>query len=262
MRLYPRRNKIKTALSIAQRIRNWPAAFHMRFFRQSSGLRVLNFRDGTNVVCRAGTQDWDVVHELFFQRTYQLAMDWIAAQKGDLHVVDLGGNIGLFSLLTAMTNASVRITAFEPGPPNARLFRMNCLANPDHGARIELNEYAVGGLSGTAKWFFDPGNPGGSSLFGGEGKGTPLEVKMTAFADVLAPLKGRRVFVKMDIEGSEFDVLRHTSDEVLKSVAAYSLELHDDPEGKMSHDEYMQRFRALGFKIKEESAISYFIHRD
>lgn len=259
MRDYPR-NKIKTALSIVRRIRNWPTGFGMRFFQRETGLRLLNFRDGMNVVCRAGTRDWDVIHELFFQQSYRKAMEWVAAQKGGVDVVDLGGNIGLFSLLAASSNAGARVLAFEPGPPNARVFRMNCLANPEAGRRIELNEHAVGGVSGTARWFFDSDNPGGSSLFGGTG--TPQDVKIVALAEVLAPLKGRTVFLKMDIEGSEFDVVRNTPGEVLQSVKAYSLELHDDPEGKMSREEFLERFRALGFTIEEESVISYFMHRD
>src|SRR5262245_8953961 len=123
-----KRNKIKTAWDIVQRIDNWPTALGMRLRRHRQGLRLLNFRDGLNVTCRGGTRDWDVVHELLFAGSYGRAMNFLRSLSGKPLVLDLGGNIGLFSLLSASTHPGAEIHAYEPGPPNFRMFEMNCLA--------------------------------------------------------------------------------------------------------------------------------------
>src|SRR5689334_4456840 len=68
-----RSNKLRTALEMRQRIENWPAAWALRIDRQRTGLSLLRFRDGTNVICRGGTRDWDVVHELMFAGSYAKA---------------------------------------------------------------------------------------------------------------------------------------------------------------------------------------------
>ncbi len=253
------RNKIKTCLDIVRRIENWPTAVGMRLRQHHAGLRLLSFRDGLNVVCRAGSRDWDVVHELLFAGSYGRALAHVRATQGKATVLDLGGNIGLFSLLAAAQGPEVEVHAYEPGPPNYRLFEMNRLANPAHGDRIHLHREAVAGANATVNWFFDEENPGGSSLYGTTGKSFPVTIR--AFSDVVAALGSKITLAKIDIEGAEFDLVRGTPPAAWESVSAIALELHDDPLGQMSQEQFLERFKALGFIIEEESVCSFFLHR-
>src|SRR5438552_4115484 len=111
-------NKLLTALEIVRKIENWPTAWAMRILRQQTGLRLLRMRSGMNLVCRGGTRDWDVIHELFFAESYAHAFKYLSTISQRTTVFDLGGNIGLFSLLAAQSNSFVNIHVFEPGPPN------------------------------------------------------------------------------------------------------------------------------------------------
>src|SRR5258708_414266 len=117
-----KRNKIRTAWQIIREIENWPAAFGMRLRQQHKGLRPLNFRNGLNIACRGGTRDWDIVHELYLAGGYGRAMNFLKNLPGEPLVLDLGGNIGLFSLLAARTHRAAHIHAYEPGPPNYQMF--------------------------------------------------------------------------------------------------------------------------------------------
>jgi hypothetical protein len=112
------RNKLKTTLDIMRRIDNWPTAVGMRLQQKKPGLRMLRYRDDLNVVCRGQSRDWDVIHELLFANSYERALHAIRAAKGPVTVLDLGGNLGLFSLLAARQRPDVTMHAFEPGPPN------------------------------------------------------------------------------------------------------------------------------------------------
>lgn len=253
-----RHNKIRTALDIVRRIENWPTAVAMRLRRGHPGLRLLTFRDGLNVLCRAGSRDWDVVHELLFAGSYGRALEHVAKSGPAPTVLDLGGNLGLFSLLAAR-GPSATVHSFEPGPPNYRLFEMNLLANPALAGRIHLHREAVGGANATVNWFFDEANPGGSSLYGTSGKSFPVTIR--AFRDVLADI-GRRIdLAKIDIEGAEYDLVRQATAADWEKVSAISLELHHDPAGQMTQEEFLERMKSFGFVIEEENVCTYFLHR-
>jgi FkbM family methyltransferase len=254
-----RSNKLKTAADIVARIDNWPTAFAMRFNRQKPGLQLLRFRDGLNVICRGATRDWDVVHELLFAGSYARAMAHLKGQTGEPVVLDLGGNIGLFSLLAARSNPQARIFAFEPGPPNFRLFEMNRLANPELTERIKLSKEAVAGETHSVEWFFDESNPGGSGLFATEGK--KFTVQLRAFAEVVPSLPGPVALAKIDIEGAEFELLAATPPQVWQQISAVSLELHEDPSGKFTQTAFLDRMKSFGFMIEEESVCTFFLHR-
>jgi FkbM family methyltransferase len=254
-----RANKFVTALDIRRRIENWPTAWGLRLRRKHPGLALLRFRDGLNVICRGGTRDWDVIHELLFAGGYRLAFDYLRANSRRGCVLDLGGNIGLFSLLAASQSQELTVHAFEPGPPNFRLFEMNRLANPGVSDRIILHRQAVGGEARQTKWFFDEANPGGSSLFASEGKS--FEVKILAFSEVIESLNEPVALAKIDIEGAEFEILERTPAAVWQKLPAISLELHDDPAGKVSQSQFLERMRGFGFEVREENVCSYFLTR-
>ncbi len=254
-----RRNKLKTAWDIFRRIENWPTAFEMKLRRHQRGLALLNFRNGLSVVCRGRTLDWRVVHELLFAGSYARALDFLKNLPGKPVVLDLGGNIGLFSLLAASTHPAAEIFAYEPGPPNYRLFEMNCLANAALAERIHLCKEAVAGQTRRTEWIFDSNNPGGSGLFATNGQ--KFGVQIRAFAEVVNSLPATIDLAKIDIEGAEFELMAATPPEVWRRIGAVSLELHDDPENKMSREEFMKRMASYGFKIEEEKVCSYFLHR-
>lgn len=252
-------NKFKTAWEIIQRIENWPVALDLRLRRKRPGLRLLSFRNGMNLVCRGGTRDWDVVHELLFAGGYNRALRFLKSLPGRPLVLDLGGNIGLFSLLAASAHPAAEVYAFEPGPPNARLFQINRLVNAALMDRIHLRQEAVGGETRSAEWCFDELNPGGSGFFGVSGARFPVQIR--SFAEVLASLPGPIALAKIDIEGAEFELLAATQPETWQKVSAVSLELHTDPAGRTSQQEFLKRMEGYGYQIEEEKVCSLFLHR-
>jgi FkbM family methyltransferase len=254
-----KRNKIKTAVDIFRQIENWPTAFAMRLQRERRGLRLLSFRNGLNVVCRSGTNDWGVIHELYFKGIYNRAMAFLKDIPGRPVILDLGANIGLFSLMAAATHAKAEIHAYEPGPPNYRLFEINCLANPALEKRIHLNKEAIGGKTTRAEWIFSDQNPAGSGFYTKDGE--RYQVQIRAFADVINALPGEIALAKIDIEGTEYDLLANTSAETWRRIQAISLEVHGDPSKKCSPGEFLRKMSGFGFKIEEENVVNYFLHR-
>ncbi|MGO8763805.1 MAG: FkbM family methyltransferase [Limisphaerales bacterium] len=249
-----------TLCQITRRIENWPTAVGLRLFRnQKSSLRLLSFKDGFQVALRAGTRDWDVLHEIFFAGGYRKAFEYLARLDREVQILDLGGNIGLFALACARHVPRAQILSFEPGPPNQRIFEINCLANPEVRGRIRLRPSAVGGTARQDNWFFDEANPGGSGLFAQSGK--PCRVEIASFAEIVSGFPEPIALAKIDIEGAEYEILDNTPPELWKKIAALSLELHEDPSGKSNPKKFLEHMTRLGFAVQEESVCSFFLRR-
>jgi FkbM family methyltransferase len=254
-----RKNKLGTAWEITRKIENWPTAWGLRLFRKRAGLRLLKLRKGLQVVCRGNSRDWDVFHELFFAGGYEAALRYLANLSGAPKVLDLGGNIGLFALLAARSHPLANIFSYEPGPPNARLFEVNRLLNPELMDRIALSQAAVGAQDRVAEWYFDEKNPGGSGFFAGGNHRFPVTVH--AFDRIVESLANPLDLVKMDIEGAEYEVFLKSPPQTWKKIKAVALELHEDPQGLIPRERCLEVIRRLGFQVKEESVISLFLYR-
>jgi FkbM family methyltransferase len=252
------RNKISTACNFVRRIRNWPGAWAMKIRPRRGALRFLNFRDGLNLMIREGTGDQAVMHELLFAGGYRRALSYVS-QHPDCAVLDLGANIGLFSLMAARLNPEIQVHAYEPGSENADLMQINLLVNSTLKERIHVLRKGVSGLAGKAPWSFDADNPGASGFFHhGSNK---AEVEIVSLGQALEETGNRKVFVKMDIEGSEYDVIRDTPKSKWDRVCGLAFELHDDPRNMVTREDFLARIEGLGFRLEEENIISYFAYR-
>jgi FkbM family methyltransferase len=139
------------------------------------------------------------------------------------------------------------------------MFEINCLLNAELSSRIHLRKEAVAGETRMTEWHFDAENPGGSGLFSSSGNSFSVQVR--AFADVIDSLPDKVALAKIDIEGAEFELLERTPPQIWGKISAISLELHDDPKGKMKQVEFLDCLRGFGFHIEEESVYSYYLHR-
>lgn len=253
--------KLRTFAHVKQRITNWPTVVGMRFSPNWQGLRLLHFREGLNLLCRGGTQDWDVVSALAVNDEYRLALDYLGRQKGQPLVLDMGANIGVFSLLAAQRSTAATIHAFEPAPANIKMFQLNLLANDVLASRIQLHPEAVGGHSRMAEFFYDAQNPQASRLESGSPGG--FKVQIRAFAEVVNALQKPVTLAKMDIESAEYELIQETPAEVWHQIAAISIELHPTPNGPDRAQDFLKRIREVGFdQIAPESPPGcYFISR-
>jgi FkbM family methyltransferase len=120
------------------------------------------------------------------------------------HVIDVGANVGLFTLMAATRN--VPVTAIEPSPMNLAVLYRNLRLN---SIDVEVLPVALANRFGLADLY---GGGQGASLRSGWGgmastytTTVPVHSLDSLFA---ARLAGQRVVVKIDTEGSELAILR------------------------------------------------------
>jgi FkbM family methyltransferase len=129
--------------------------------------------------------------------------------RDDAVVLDIGANLGWYSLLLAKRCPKARIHAFEPEPRNLGLLRDNLARNDIHN--VTVHAVAVAERSGAMQFFPYPDkNMGRHSLVPMAGL-TPIEVQVVAIDDFL---REQRIdpasidFVKIDVEGYELPALQ------------------------------------------------------
>ena len=225
---------------------NWLACCRLRWnlSKPTGEMRTVHFRNGLKMQVREGTPDMSVVSEVFLIGAYASAEKVIAEINGPCSVVDLGANIGAFTLRCALVRPDAQIHAYEPGPQNARILAANIELNPALRDRIQFFEEAASDQTGTAYWHFDAENPGASSMTDSP---QDVPVQTRRFDEILARCESPIALVKIDIEGSEYLLLDSTTRETWEPVPAVMVELHDDPAGHSSPENWLRRMAEFGF---------------
>jgi FkbM family methyltransferase len=143
-------------------------------------------------------------------------------------VVDIGANIGIFSVLAA-ERQSRRVFAFEPYPENIRFLRRNVSAN--RMVNVTVCESAVSGLSGWQRLYANT-NPAGHSLYAASAADrSPADIRVltTTLPEIMDTNRLDRVdFLKIDCEGSEGAILLSTPADYLKRIGRLAIEFHDN----------------------------------
>lgn len=132
--------------------------------------------------------------------------------RDDAVVLDIGANLGWYSMLLARRSPRLRIHAFEPEPRNLTLLRQNLQQNGI--TNVTVHAVAVADRAGTMQLFpYPEKNMGRHSLVPQAGC-APIDVQTVVIDEFL---ESQRIqpeavdFVKIDVEGYELPVLRGAS---------------------------------------------------
>jgi FkbM family methyltransferase len=163
-----------------------------------------------------------VFNEIVCSKTY--FNEWVDVEEGDV-VVDIGFNYGLFSVASRSKNA-LRIVGFEPNPKLFEIFNKNFI-----GDRIDLHNYAVSNKNGTVI-FFETGNSVMSSIkeeVNKEFRKNSMDVNCININTLLEIYDLQKIdYLKVDCEGSEFDIFNEISDQYLRdNIKKIAIEFHD-----------------------------------
>lgn len=142
-------------------------------------------------------------------------------------VADVGAHIGFYSLLAAREAPHAAVFAFEPDPYNAAALRAN--ARRSGAQNLKVVERALSDRSGPATFRQNEASTGSSLVprIVGVGPARDIEVETATLDSELGDLSGRRLLLKLDVEGAERLVLSGAA-ETLRSAAAVTaiVELH------------------------------------
>ncbi|MHA1591203.1 MAG: FkbM family methyltransferase [Candidatus Heimdallarchaeaceae archaeon] len=182
-----------------------------------------------------------VLNEIWETDTYRVRPEMFTGG----YIIDVGANIGDFTVYASQFG---RVRAYEPQKNNFEMLSMNVDINKDKLKHpVEIFKVGIG-----KKGSFTIDNSSGHSRVGR--KGEPCECitidEATKDIEVIDLLK-------IDIEGSEYDLFENISDETLKKVRYIVMEMHSwewrdiDNPGSKKDLEAIKRHKWLVDKINK-----------
>jgi FkbM family methyltransferase len=185
------------------------------------------------------TDNYDTL-DLLANRTYEPKQTKFFnenARKGDKIALDIGANIGYFSLLFA--GMCSRVYAFEPEEANYKLLSRNIKLN-GFEKKIVAEQLAVSDRRAKLQLELEPYNRGAHRITN-QKTGKNIEGVQAVSMDDYFKGKRKPDYIKMDVEGYE-DVVIKGGKDVFKSA---KLIVFEDTTGKAR-----KAIAALGFKVK------------
>lgn len=178
--------------------------------------------NGLTFWCRPGSSDLMSVWDIFTSQKHSAYLKQFAIHPGDI-VIDIGANIGVFSVQAAHAGAAV--TAYEPIADTFRVLQTNAAANR-LSASISAHRKGVALESGSRDIFLGNRNHSMScSFYPHENTGADaIRIETIAFRDVLAAHRHIDL-LKIDCEGAEFEFLAPGCN--LSNVDRIVLEYHE-----------------------------------
>ncbi|WP_162948486.1 FkbM family methyltransferase, partial [Streptomyces europaeiscabiei] len=217
--------------------------------------------------------------DIFDHRVY--AKNGISLRSGDT-VVDVGGNIGLFTLFAHYEAQNVRVFTFEPAPPLFELLSRNVA---EHGVDAKLFNIGISDTEAEASFTFYPRSSGMSSFHPDEEeekhnlrtiianqRNTDAEARrLTDYAEELMDVRFEAIeytarlrplsavireqgieridLIKIDVQKSERQVIDGIADEDWPKIRQMVLEAHD-ADGEV--ERLAKLLEDRGFTVKAE----------
>lgn len=185
---------------MARQLTNWREVWAAD--STSTSVASLRFRDGT--VLHAGADDAAgfLFLEIFANGCYRAGLP--AALDGD--IVDVGANIGAFTLDVARRYPGSTVHAYEPDATSCARLRENVAAN-GLASRVRVWNEAVSASEGTMILRSGSGSVLASAYAKPDQDEVLREVPAVTLTTVMARASGRVGLLKLDCEGAEADIV-------------------------------------------------------
>lgn len=217
--------------------------------RQKAGKHVYKI-DGRKISLRENTIDAFILWETFITGIYK--GEKFKIKPNDI-IADIGGHIGIFAVYAASQAFSGRVFTYEPVPENFRLLKKNKEIN--RLTNLKIFNKAVTSDGRSIKLYISPSNSGGHSIHPVDSRNN-ITVPSVTLEEIFIQNKLRRInYLKIDTEGSEFDIILNTPKKVFRKVDKIVMEYHDFAVSGQSHIDLVKYLEDCGFIVYLKSPL-------
>ena len=211
-------------------------------FLRSSRFRLRHVKIGNNVVKLSIPPGEEQVMDselknIFYNDCYGL----MQVDRVTESVLDIGGNLGFFSMAARSRFPGARIHSYEPNPQ----IQHHLLHNTS-GLSIDVFPEAIGACGGKINLKMH-----GGSLYSTTESSESGNIKRTAIANAIDRIGGSVDLLKLDCEGAEWELFQHQ--EIWKHVNRLTMEYHLWANPEVGVPEMVKIVRDLGFRITQLS---------
>jgi FkbM family methyltransferase len=215
-----------------------PRSLIRHYFSQTSpSEKRIRLRNGKELILSGHRLDIVVLFQVFCETVYPTDPDTV--------VLDIGGNIGLFAVYAAFSGAR-KVYAFEPNREAYRHMLENISRNSLQTV-IVPHHYAVTSKSDEVVAIPKGASPQNRIAYG-PANNDEYESVHTISVDDIVKREGISCvhLLKMDCEGSEYDILAGMSNATFSKIRRIIVEYHDGKTGQISED-----LKQHGFKLEK-----------
>lgn len=216
--------------------------FQYPFFSERELLYQVNTHTSFRV--RKRTSDVGQLKEIWNYRHYR-QKDY-EIRSTDV-VMDIGAYIGDFAIYAAQKAFRGIVYALEPDPDNYRLLVWNKKYNKV--TNLKTYKQAITNKNGKTKLFFSQSVPTLNSIMSGHMNLYKTVSSMNLLTFMQKVRIKRLNFLKIDIEGGEYDLILNLNKEVLNKIEKIVLEFHDYINGTFHYKIMKDYLEANGFSV-------------
>ena len=167
-------------------------------------------------------------------------------EKDDI-IVDIGANIGAFSVYAAKKADKGTVFSYEPDKENYSMLLKNKFLN-DADNIFPFNQ-AISAKKCTIDFFVAKLNAAGHSIYKTD-SGKKIKVESISLKDIITTNNILKInYLKIDAEGAEYDILMNTSPEIMRKIDKIVLEYHDYLGTNYNHIDLKRFLKNNGFKV-------------
>ncbi|MDP2189353.1 MAG: FkbM family methyltransferase [Sphingobacteriaceae bacterium] len=167
-------------------------------------------------------------------------------------VLDIGANVGFFSLLAWYKLPAAKILAFEPIARNFKLLQKNTAGIPANN--LLAQHAAVSDVVGEIVLRFNEQDiTTSASLLANSTGGTEEVVASTTLAAIFEQHQLRKVdLLKMDCEGAEYGIIYNSPAALFDAINCIAMETHPGSAPNENTQSMMHYLEKLGYLIKRQ----------
>lgn len=231
-------------------IANWPSYLLFKS-GNNKGAFTFRLRNGKSITVQK--QMFPPFKEIFFDRVYLKNLPARLRDMQDPVVIDIGANVGFFSLFALLQFPKAQIFSFEPMPFNYRVLQDYHEGVKEPRWKI-YNEAIAADESGlTLHYMNEDAFSTMASVFHQRNEQNSIKVPTQSLSGFIKSQGLDRVdFLKMDCEGSEYGIFYATEPEDFKRIHFMSIETHRGNEPEHQHAALVDFLRKQGYQLQEE----------
>jgi FkbM family methyltransferase len=176
--------------------------------------------------------------------------DLLDRQNRPFSFIDVGANIGIYSLIAARNPQCQQCYAFEPNKDVFEYLKANIALN-SLDSKIKANNVAISDKPGQRRFRVAPGHSGAGAISGCDGKLAVETTDRSAFNDIAATNASPQI-VKIDVEGHEPIVI----DQLMRSDLWQNVDtlFFESSEDRFEVNPIKNRLVEAGFRLVAKNA--------
>lgn len=240
--------RLRIFLGLVKKIKNWQVIFLVYFGLFKNDTFTLVFRNDLIVKLRTSSTDIQALANVWINEEYKKTGFEI---KNDDTIIDIGAHVGLFTLYASQYCKVGRIFCLEPIKNNFDLLSENVQIN--QLSNVKCINKAVHNKNNSIRMYLSETDNAAHSVFGNGNE--HVDVNATTLSEIFNAENIQICnLLKMDCEGSEYEIFEATADEYLKKIQKICLEYHIIKGDFKPLNALKSRLATLGFQIADVSS--------